>query len=320
MVEHVVCADWSARPSKRVVFEALVPERVVRCVPAPDDGWTFERLITTARRRDPGRTLVAIDAPFGVPTRFLAAARRALDLGPDATLLELIRRVPSSWFEPVTRPGDWSVARPFFKVPKGRGALTAFATAASAAACDLVRAIDRTTGAKSVFITSGIPGSVGSSAIDLWRSLAAMTAADAPRVWPFDGRLDTLLATAQVVVAELYPRALYATALLDEPPSQRPRLLVAKTVPAIRRAAVTALVTRAWFRDLEVRLEDARSMEENEDAFDAGVSALGLLRSMLADEPLSNGEEPVAEGGILGTGAIRLDQPERRYSANPPRR
>jgi hypothetical protein len=313
VVDQVFCADWSARPSKRVVFEANVSERVVRCVTAPPDGWTFEQLVTTARRRD-WPVLIAIDAPFGVPARFLTAARHELQLGSDATFLELIRRVPPSWFEPVKRARDWSVASPFFAVPKGRGALTAFTTAANAAACDLLRAIDRPTGAKSVFITAGIPGSVGSSASDLWRSLAAMKPADAPRVWPFDGQLEALLASSPVVIAETYPRALYATALLDEPPSQRPRLSVAKTNASIRGAAVEDVVNRKWFRELRVHLEDAPLMEENEDAFDAGLSALGLLRSMLCNEPLSSGEDPVAEGGILGTGAIQIDQPERRYS------
>jgi hypothetical protein len=56
-----------------------------------------------------------------------------------------------------------------------------------------------------------------------------------------------------------------------------------------------------WLReaDLAVALESA-------DAFDALMAAAALLRCVLEGEVLSAGEDGVADGGILGSGAVVL--------------
>jgi hypothetical protein len=72
---------------------------------------------------------------------------------------------------------------------------------------DMYRQIDRMTGAKAVFIKSGVPGSVGSAACALWQELASQLTADRTfKVWPFEGELQELLQSTSVVVGEMYPR------------------------------------------------------------------------------------------------------------------
>ena len=103
----------------------------------------------------------------------------------------------------------------------------------------MYRRIDRITGAKAVFIKSGIPGSVGSAACALWQELAPrLTASRGFKVWPFEGDLQVLLESSPIVVGEIYPRAAYATALLDVPPASRAPLIVAKTDAGVRREAI----------------------------------------------------------------------------------
>ena len=86
----------------------------------------------------------------------------------------------------------------------------------------MYRQIDRMTGAKAVFIKAGVPGSVGSAACALWQELASELTTDRTfKIWPFEGEIHTLLHSTSVVVGEIYPRAAYATALLDVPPTSR---------------------------------------------------------------------------------------------------
>jgi hypothetical protein len=53
----------------------------------------------------------------------------------------------------------------------------------------------------------------------------------------------------------------------------------------------------------------------DENQFDALVTAAGLLRLLIEGQPLSSltFEDPVAEGGILGTGTINFDLPETDF-------
>jgi hypothetical protein len=103
------------------------------------------------------------------------------------------------------------------------------------------------TGAKAVFIKSGIPGSVGSAACALWQELASQLSPDRTfKIWPFEGDLQILLQSTPVVVGEIYPRAAYATALLDVPPASRAPLVVAKANAGVRGAAIAMLQDARW--------------------------------------------------------------------------
>src|SRR5206468_6375431 len=104
----------------------------------------------------------------------------------------------------------WRVDRPFFRVPHGRGARTACEAAAGGRSAFL-RQVERRTGANSVFILGGIPGTVGSASRSLWVELARRLVDRDPdfRIWPFEGHLFDLTSRGAVTLAEIYPRSAY---------------------------------------------------------------------------------------------------------------
>jgi hypothetical protein len=177
-----------------------------------------------------------------------------------------------------------------------------------------LREIETLTHAKSVFITSGIPGSVGSSAIDLWRGLSPIR--NHVAVWPFDGSLAVLRRGRRPVVGEIYPRVAYALAVSPDPAPQRAPMSVAKGGQEERAAFLAQMLgAGSWVHDWGVDLRNLDEAIAGEDAFDALVSAAGLLRCVLERSPLSDRklEDSCAEGGILGSGSVRLDLSERPF-------
>lgn len=311
-IERILAADWGVNPRKRALFEARVAERVVR--PVPGAGWTVQSVLEHARRGGE-RTLVVFDAPLGLPQSYLEAARALPRWAGAHTFMDWLRAAPPATFERTRDPRDWSLERPFFHVPKG--GRNAYRDAAARHGVELRRAIERSTRGNPVFIVSGIPGSVGSGALDLWRGLLDAELAGAGfDVWPFDGTGCAASPTAgRPTVGEMYPRALYASALSDAPAHRRALLRVAKTKADIRAAALAALAARPWLCELDVRIEGTRLALASEDHFDALLSAAGLLRSLLAGEPLHPAALSFAssEGGIVGSGAVDLDLREQTF-------
>lgn len=159
-------------------------------------------------------------------------------------------------FDATSVASAWKIKQPFFSEPAGSGGLHSYVESAARLGVDLYRVIDRRTGAKTPFAKSGIPGTVGSAACALWQELAArLTDSRDFKVWPFEGDLDVLLRSSRVVLGEIYPRAAYATALLDGRIDERPRLFVAKGDQRIRQAVVASLQNVEWVRRLDVTIE-----------------------------------------------------------------
>lgn len=313
----ILCADWGKEFSKRAVYAADVSARVVRRVSG--GGWSVAGVLAEADRwTSTGSVLAAFDTPHGVPESHLTALGRLLGAAPLKTFLDLLTRARSMprFYDATTASQDWIVERPFFSVPAGDGGLRTYIDAAARVGVDMYRQIDRMTGAKAVFIKSGIPGSVGSAACALWQELASqLTPSRTFKVWPFEGELQELLQSTSVVVGEMYPRAAYATALLDVPPTSRAPLVVAKTDAGVRREAIATLRAARWVGSLGVELEDLAQAEANEDDFDACVTAAALLRCVLEGAPLCPAQlqSPASEGGMLGTGSVNLQLPRRTF-------
>ena len=318
----VLCADWGKELKKRAVYVADVSTRIVRRVPLK--GWTAAGVLEEAKRRSLGGSVLAtFDAPLGVPESFLAALRRSSGQ-PLVNFLELLAAARSMprFFDASSVATDWGLERPFFSVPAGQSGLRTYMDSAAEHGVDIYREIDRLTGAKPVFVKSGIPGSVGSAACALWQELAPrLTGRRAFRVWPFEGNLETLLQSTSVVLGEIYPRAAYATALGAAPIVSRPRLVVAKTDPAVRRQAIASLLGARWLRSLGVTLENLDEAEASEDDFDAFITAAALLRCILDGSPLCSRqfELRMSEGGILGTGSVNLRLRQQTFGCGPSR-
>ena len=184
----VLCADWSTAFTSRAVYaaetsDAFSVRRVVRHT------WTLSTLLAEARARaSRGPVLVAIDAPVGVPHGYLAAVRAD---HPSVTTFPALLTISSRWerfFDAVGTATEWTLERPFFRVPAGPGARTAFDGAARVQGVpSLRRLIDHRTRANSLFITAGIHGSVGSATCDLWREVRDLLPSRDIALWPFDG-------------------------------------------------------------------------------------------------------------------------------------
>ena len=302
-IAALLAADWSKSSSRRAVYVATTASPSVRRLASPG-GWTLTSLLDAAEPwRQHGAVVVAIDAPLGVPRACWTRARAAFRLPASATFLDLVDRLPASAFAVASAPTPWDVRRPFFAVPKGAGGLTRVLTSAG---CSLRRAVDEATGAKSPFIAAGIPGSVGSSAIALWRELQTLRARGRDvAVWPFDGPLATLTRRRQIVLAETYPRACYALALQPGPLSPCAIRPLAKTQPHVRTEALGALrAARGTWRP-SIRLAGLAEAAANEDDFDACLTAVALLRATLHGTLLAPAAfvDAQVEGGILGLAA-----------------
>jgi len=314
----ILCADWGKEAHKRAVFVADVNDKpIVRRVLRQE--WTFAAVMKEAELlASTGPVLVALDVPLGVPSGFLDTVRSS-GVGALTSFLDLLLAT-ASWprfFDASQHPRDWGVHRPFFAVPAGDGGLTSYLDAAKQLdVTSLLRRIDAQTGAKPVFVTAGIPGSVGSSARDVWMALRHLL--QQPRsfaVWPFEGSVDALLSARGIVLGETYPRAAYATALTDGPPGSRPRLMVAKTDSRHRHAAIEQLLAQRWVRFNGVQFDGLDDARQNEDDFDACITAAALLRCVLEDLPLAPPLDAsiAAEGGILGSGSINLNLREATF-------
>ena len=180
------------------------------------------------------------------------------------SFLDWLERTPPESFVPVATGAEWTPRRPFVR-PIAKG--SSWRTAEDAAALlevSLRRRVDTLAGAESMFKLVGAK-QVGAAAIALWRELLAARRSGARfSIWPFEP------AESQVVVAEMYPAALFALALGYVP---------VKSSEAQRRDAVGMLV-----RDGAVDPSDAGWAVANDDDFDACVSVVALRRLSASDE------------------------------------
>ena len=224
------------------------PRRLVKCL--GQGPFTLKSLVDAAARYG-GTVLVGIDAPLGAPRSLLAVTHKDMGLAPTATFVDWLTRVAAwpNFFSRAVEGEPWEPLRPFFRVAPGADARNQWFRAMRDRGVEPLREVDTVTAAKSLFILAGIPGSVGSSVVDLWPALPGLLASrvDGIRCWPFD-QVQPDTGAAGVVLAEIYPRALYAAALAPEPPPFRARLSIAKADPRCRRAATESLLAQDWVR------------------------------------------------------------------------
>jgi hypothetical protein len=317
-VDYLLCADWSNEQKGRALYLAEVQERELRRV--NESRLSIDSALAYARElAKKGNVLLSFNLPLGLPHSFFSAIRNIP--GWEAafsftSFLPLAARTPT-FFVSGTEATRWSLQQPFFAVPSGTGARAAFEQASARIGVQLRRRIEIKTGGNPVFITAGIPGSVGSGAINAWIGLARLL--PHPRdfkPWPFEGTLHELFASAPIVIAENYPRAIYAASLSDVAAVCRHRLRIAKTRAETRHAAIKCLLSQPWIASNGVELRDTDAALIDENQFDALVTAAGLLRLVIEGEPLFSPAfvDPVAEGGILGTSTINFDLPEADFA------
>lgn len=305
MYDVLYHADWSTDPRKRWMAAARRDGgRWIVSAPAPvgDVGAFRDRILAAGER-----TLAGFDFPIGVPAAYGAMT----GLADFPTALQVFGKHPdwTNFYTVGNTAAEISMRRPFYPNVSAKGveraALVHGLQVASFA--DLLRACERggvnRRTACALFWTLG-GNQVGKAAIAGWREILQPAVASGARLWPFDGDLATLAASA-LTIAETYPADAYLMVGAPFLPSE------SKRRQSDRQAKAPAL--RAWAQSADVDLADGclaqvddgfGASASGEDAFDA---LAGLLKMIViatgcrpeATEPFSD-EVTRWEGWILG--------------------
>lgn len=295
---NIIAVDWGKEALKRSAYVSQLASRTISRLPF--DG-SLVHLLEHASSFE-GPVLIGIDAAIGFPISSWRRLRDSSKKRPRTfTDFLLSSSVPAEFFEPITKPKEWSPQRPFIRPPRGRFSLRAFVDASDDG---FYRLVDKQLRANPIFLTSGIPGSVGSGTRALWQELIVLKHSSTFRVWPFHGSLPELLRQDDPVFAEIYPKACYGIALAESLPA--PLIPISKTKADARHEAIEDLKLSHWLARQHVTITDFESALTNEDDFDALLSATALTRLFIEKAPFESPEttDSVAEGGVLGAASL----------------
>ena len=317
-----VSADWSKYEKKRSVYVADLRERRIRSR-RPEGGreWNLKSLLVLARELSArGSVLVGIDLALGVSRGFWRLMLDAPGQNRPASFIHWLRGHTHSrrFFRTATDPSDWRVDQPWFEVPSGPGGLGKFTKKVDDG---FLRRVERATSAKPLFAVSGIPGTVGSGTRDFWRELVPWLNGERDfTIWPFEGQLDSLLASRGIVFAETYPGLAYAAGLADRLPSHRIRVSKSdrKEVGQNEREKACEILERAaWVKANDVDLGDLALARAGEDDFDAHLTAAAVLRCVIENVPLvaSDWVDGEVEGSMLLAGPVDPTRKARALKA-----
>jgi hypothetical protein len=301
----VLHADWSMRPAKRWQSTALLQANGrYRLLPTARSGDLWRSL-----KGHGGRVLLGFDFPLGVPAAY--AVKAGIDDFADALQHFGSGRLVA-FYEVAERPEEISLVRPFYpQRPGGRRRQQLLDALGLGTWRDLLRRCDLPSptrpAACALFWTLG-GSQVGKAAIAGWRDLLAPALRDGVDVglWPFQGRLEELLARHRFTVAETYPGEVYSQLGLS-PALRRDG---GKRSRCARGAAAASLLAAA--RQLDVDVEPAARTEieagfgagaDGEDRFDAVVGLLGMVGVVRGRRGSGEPDDPVVrriEGWILG--------------------
>jgi hypothetical protein len=204
-------------------------------------------------------------------------------------------------------------ARPFYPV-RGMAGMTRAAHAAALgldASAELSRACDRATTERPagapIFWTLGANQS-GKAAISAWQDLLlpALTSANPPRLWPFEGDLRALLRPGEVAIAETYPAEAMHHLNLKMAGSKRRQADRAGLARQLREAMASLAVSAD--ADMEAAIQDGFGADEaGEDRFDSTIGVLCVLNVLAGNRPDGVPDDPWIrkwEGWVLGQTAL----------------
>jgi hypothetical protein len=257
---------------------------------------------------------LGLDCPLGLPRAYAAQLQGLADF-PD-----FLRRMPvnSPFWQPASALGEVSAARPFYPA-RGAAGMTRLSHALAlnlADAAALCRACDRATAERPagapVFWTLGANQS-GKAALSAWRNclLPGLRADVGLRLWPFEGRLASLLQPGGVAVAETYPAEALRQLGLRPAGSKRRQADRRAHAPALFAAAQGLGVTPS--RDAAGMIDDGFGTDAaGEDRFDCWLGALCVVSIVTGQREDFVPPDPWIsrwEGWVLGQTALPLKPP-----------
>ena len=304
MRAYFISADWSKESTKRSVYVADLDKRSI-WKPCTPGFWNLEALLELANTlRQSGPVLIGVDVVLGVSNGFWRMVLEKSGRHQPKNFVHWLRNIDlgSNFFNINDDPSKWHVDEPWFTVPSGKGGLTSFTEKVSD---KFLRRIDRKTGAKPVFAVSGIPGVVGAGTRSFWRELIpTLTCGREFTIWPFENDPSNLLHHDGIVLCESYPSIAYATALVDKLPTCK--LIVGKAKQQQREKACERLRTANWVTRNKIDLGELNALKNNEDDFDAHLTAAAVMRCVVEGMPLTSQDwiDEIAEGSMLLVGTV----------------
>jgi len=198
-------ADWGSTPKKRWCAKAVLGEDDRYTAFAPEQVGNPGSLIGRLRMEagEDGCAFAGFDFPIGLPASY---SKRAKITNFPSLLSELGRREWEDFYSVCNTAEEISAHRPFYPNGKYKGRRKEDLCRGLGVSSieTLLRRCERgSKGQKQaccLFWTLG-PNQVGKAAISGWRDLLA-PALRHIRLWPFDGRLHSLLVPGNVIVAD----------------------------------------------------------------------------------------------------------------------
>ncbi len=303
-VRTLLHSDWSVSPPGRWVAQAdraeagwhvAAPRPVGDCAAFVDSLWLL-----------PGPVLAGFDFPIGLPEAY----GRTTGLKGFPAALEAFGH--GEWadiFRVAETAAEISPRRPFYPHASSAAARQHHLLEALGVTHmdGLRRRCERATptrrAANPLFWTLG-GSQVGKAAIAGWQQVIVPARRRGALLWPFEGSLSELAASAAPVLAETYPAEAYAHVGVRFSPG------MSKRRQDDRRAATRDLAGWAdrhgvvFAPDLLARLDDGFGGARNgEDAFDALIGLLGMIEVVEGrrpEHPAARDREEAWEGWILG--------------------
>jgi hypothetical protein len=297
-------ADWGKDEHKRWASKAVLNDSGQYAASTSRKVGAVDSLITTIRSEigKTGCALLGFDFPIGIPAFY--AQRAGVD-DFKKLLPQLGKGEWENFYKVCREKSEISVYRPFYPDNRYKGrkkeelfrALGASSMEQLLRRCD--RGCDKHKQACCLFWTLG-GNQVGKGAIVGWRDLLApvLRGDETLSLWPFDGRLDSLLVPGSVVIAETYPAECYRWF------SRKP---VVKSDISSRKTAGNDLLS--WAKAKGVVLDDDLHADLQagfifgDDPFDACVGLFGMLKVVLDGHPTGEPDDSLVksvEGWILG--------------------
>ena len=305
MRAYFISADWSKESTKRSVYVADIDKRSIRKA-STTKFWNLKALLELANtlRESGGPVLIGVDVVLGVSNGYWSMVLEKSGRHQPKNFVHWLRNLDpdSNFFNTNDDPSKWHVDEPWFTVPSGKGGLKSFKEKVSDG---FLRRIERKTGAKPLFAVSGIPGVVGAGTRSFWCELIPTLNCDREfTIWPFENNPSNLLHQDGVALCETYPSIAYATALVDKLPTCK--LKVSKTNQQQRKEACERLMTANWVTRNHIDLGALDALIENEDDFDAHLTAAAVMRCVVERRPLTSQDwiDAIAEGSMLLVGTV----------------
>lgn len=298
-------ADWSSSAEKRWCAKATLGAdgRYTASEPTPVGDLTLLIENLKADAGTSGTVFAGFDFPVGIPAHY--AERAGISKFRDFLKL-LGTGVWKDFYSVCDTSEQLSVHRPFYPNQSLAGYRQQHLLDAHEAETmlDLFRVCERGGNGQrqacSLFWTLGA-NAVGKAALKGWEHvLVPALGDDSVRLWPFDGKLESLFEPGNTVIVETYPAECYGWFPGDP--------LASKTNLESRKSFGKNLVD--WAQESDVMVEprlkaaiEAGFPNGEDDAFDAAVGLLGMLQVCLGERDSGEPEDEEirnVEGWILG--------------------